>query len=123
MPNGAYLKDGIDALDCIMTENGVKVNSYQTVIPTELGTLNNKNGGIPNRIIAFDLSENLESIYMPAGAIIIIYSSTPNTLLKNTYNTIQNWNGAHIDVNKNPILAFAYERNKVFIINQPPKTS
>lgn len=119
MPDGAYLKEKVDALDCIMTENGVKVNSYQTVIPTQLGTLINKNGGIANRIIAFDLSEHLESIYMPAGAIIIIYSSKPNILLKNTYNTIQNWNGAHIDVNKNPILAFAYERNKVFIINQP----
>lgn len=119
MPDGAYLKDSIDALDCIMTENGVKVNSYQTVIPKELGTLHNKNGGIPNRIIAYDLSENLESIYMPAGSLIIIYSSKPNTLLKNTYNTIQNWNGNHIDVHKNPILAFAYEGNKVFIINQP----
>lgn len=120
MPNGDYLKDNIDALDCIMTENGLKVNCYQTVIPKELGTLTNKNGGIPNRIIAYDLSEHLESIFMPAGSIIIIYSSKPNTLLKNTYNTIQNWNGSHIDVNKNPILAFAYERNKVFIINQPP---
>ena len=119
MPNGDYLKGDIDMLDCIMTENGLKVNSYQTVIPKELGTLNNNNGGIPNRIIAYDLSDNLESIYMPAGAIIIIYSSKPNTLLKNTFNTIQNWNGAHIDVHKNPILAFAYERNKVFIINQP----
>lgn len=119
MPDGAYLKNNIDTLDCIMTENGVKVNSYQTVIPKELGTLNNKNGGIPNRIIAYDLSENLESIFMPAGAIIIIYSSKPNTLLKNTYETIQNWNGKHIDVNKNPVLAFAYESNKVFIINQP----
>lgn len=119
MPNGAYLKDDIDMLDCIMTENGVKVNSYQTVIPKELGTLNNNNGGIANRIIAYDLSENLESIYMPAGAIIIIYSSKPNTLLKNTYKTIQNWNGSNIDVHKNPILAFAYERSKVFIINQP----
>lgn len=119
MPNGDYLKDNITALDCIMTQDGLKVNSYQTVIPTELGTLYNKNGGIPNRIIAYDLSENLESIYMPAGAIIIIYSSKPNTLLKNTYNTIQNWGGSHIDVNKNPILAFAYEKNKVFIINQP----
>lgn len=123
MPNGAYLKDDIDVLDCIMTENGLKVNSYQTVIPTQLGTLNDNNGGIANRIIAYDLSANLESIYMPAGSIIIIYSSTPNTLLKNTYNTIQNWNGAHIDVYKNPILAFAYERNKVFIINQPARTS
>lgn len=119
MPDDSYLKDSIDALDCIMTENGVKVNSYQTVIPTELGTLYNNNGGINNRIIAYDLSEHLESIYMPAGSIIIIYSSKPDTLLKNTYNTIQNWNGAHIDVHKNPILAFAYERNKVFIINQP----
>lgn len=119
MPNGAYLKDDIDALDCIMTESGLKVNSYQTVIPKELGTLNNKNGGIPNRIIAYDLSESLESIFMPAGAIIIIYSSKPNILLKNTYNTVQNWNGNHIDVHKNPILAFAYESNKVFIINQP----
>lgn len=123
MSNGDYLKDNIDALDCIMTENGVIVSSYQTVIPKELGTLNNKNGGIPNRIIAYDLSENLESIYMPAGSIIIIYSSKPNTLLKNTFNTIQNWNHANIDVNKNPLLAFAYERNKVFIINQPALTS
>lgn len=123
MPNGDYNRGDIDALDCIMTENGLKVNSYQTVIPKELGTLYSYNGGIANRIIAYDLSENLESIYMPAGAIIIIYSSTPNTLLKNTYNTIQNWNGAHIDVNKNPILAFAYEKNKVFIINQPALTS
>lgn len=123
MPTGAYLKDSVDALDCIMTENGVKVNSYQTVIPTELGTLYQKNGGIPNRIIAYDLSEHLESIYMPAGSIVIIYSSKPNTLLKNTFDTIQNWNGAHIDVNKNPILAFAYEKNKVFIINQPPVKS
>lgn len=119
MPNGDYLKSDINALDCIMTENGVKVNSYQTVIPKELGTLTNNNGGIANRIIAYDLSQNLESIYMPAGAIIIIYSSKPNILLKNTFGTIQNWNGSHIDVNKNPILAFAYERNKVFIINQP----
>lgn len=119
MPNDDYLKNDNDALDCIMTENGLKVNSYQTVIPTELGTLYDKNGGIPNRIIAYDLSENLESIYMPAGSLIIIYSSKPNILLKNTYNTIQNWNGNHINVNKNPILAFAYERNKVFIINQP----
>lgn len=123
MPNGDYLKDGVTALDCIMTENGLKVNSYQTVIPKGLGTLSNNNGGIPNRIIAYDLAENLESIYMPAGSIIIIYSSKPNILLKNTYKTIQNWNGAHIDVNKNPLLAFAYERNKVFIINQPAKTS
>lgn len=119
MPDGAYLKEKIDALDCIMTENGVKVNSYQTVIPKELGTITNNNGGIANRIIAYDLSENLESIFMPAGSIILIYSSKPNILLKNTYNTIQNWNGKHIDVNKNPILAFAYERNKSFIINQP----
>lgn len=123
MPNGDYLKSNIDALDCIMTEDGVKVNSYQTVIPKELGTLNSNNGGIPNRIIAFDLSEHLESIYMPAGSIIIIYSSKPNTLLKNTYKTIQNWNGAAVDVNKNPILAFAYEKNKVFIINQPELSS
>lgn len=119
MPNGDYLKESIDALDCIMTDNGVKVNSYQTVIPKELGTIIDKNGGIPNRILAFDLSENLESIYMPAGSIIILYSSKPNILLKNTYNTIQNWNGTHIDVHKNPILAFAYERNKTYIINQP----
>lgn len=119
MSNGDYLKDSIDALDCIMTENGVVVSSYQTVIPKELGTLYNKNGGIANRIIAYDLAENLESIYMPEGSIIIIYSSTPNTLLKNTFNTIQNWNGSHIDVHKNPLLAFAYERNKVYIINQP----
>lgn len=123
MPNGAYLKDSIDTLDCIMTENGVKVSSYQTVIPKELGTLTNKNGGIPNRIIAYDLAENLESIFMPKGSIIIIYSSKPNILLKNTYNTIQNWNGRHVDVNKNPLLAFAYEANKVFIINQPAVTS
>lgn len=122
-PNGDYLKDNIDALDCIMTENGLKVNSYQTVIPKELGTLYDNNGGIPNRIIAYDLSENLESIYIPAGAIVIIYSSKPNTLLKNTYKTIQNWGGSHIDVNKNPILAFAYERNKVFIINQPASSN
>lgn len=119
MPNGDYLKGDIDALDCIMTENGLKVSSYQTVIPKELGTLFDHNGGIPNRIIAYDLSENLESIYMPAGAIIIIYSSKPNILLKNTFKTIQNWNDANIDVYKNPILAFAYEKNKVFIINQP----
>lgn len=123
MPNGDYLKGDIDALDCLMTQNGLKVNSYQTVIPKDLGTLHDNNGGIANRIIAYDLSQNLESIYMPAGAIIIIYSSKPNTLLKNTYHTIQNWNGQHIDVNKNPILAFAYERNKVFIINQPALTS
>lgn len=123
MPNGDYFKDSVSALDCIMTENGLKVNSYQTVIPKELGTLYDNNGGISNRIIAYDLSQNLESIYMPAGSIIIIYSSKPNTLLKNTYKTIQNWNGSHIDVNKNPILAFAYERNKVFIINQPAVTS
>lgn len=119
MPNGAYLKDNIDVLDCIMTNDGLKVNSYQTVIPTELGTLYDNNGGTANRIIAYDLSDNLESIYMPAGSIIIIYSSKANTLLKNTYHTIQNWNGNNIDVNKNPILAFAYEKNKVFIINQP----
>lgn len=123
MPNGDYLKGDIDMLDCIMTEKGVKVNSYQTVIPKELGTLYDNNGGIPNRIIAYDLSENLESIYIPAGAIVIIYSSKPNTLLKNTYNTIQNWGGSHINVNKNPILAFAYEKNKVFIINQPASSN
>lgn len=118
-PNGDYLKDDVDALDCIMTEKGVKVNSYQTVIPKKLGQLSNKTGGIPNRIIAYDLSENLESIFMAAGSIIILYSSTPNVVLKNTYNTVQNWNGSNIDLNKNPILAFAYESNKVFIINQP----
>lgn len=123
MPNGDYLKDGIDALDCIMTDKGLKVSSYQTVIPKELGTLIDKNGGIANRIIAYDLSENLESIFMPAGSIIIIYSSKPGTLLKNTYGTIQNWNDAHVDVHENPLLAFAYERNKVYIINQPPARS
>lgn len=123
MPNGDYLKGNIDALDCIMTENGLKVNSYQTVIPKELGTITDKNGGIPNRIIAYDLSESLESIYMPAGSIIILYSSKPGIYLKNTFGTIQNWNDANIDVHQNPILAFAYERNKSFIINQPPKKS
>lgn len=119
MPDGSYLKDSVTALDCIMTENGVKVSSYQTVIPKELGTLYNKTGGIANRIIAYDLSENLESIFMGAGTIIILYSSKPNIVLKNTYSTVQNWNGKDIDVHKNPLLAFAYESNKVFIINQP----
>lgn len=119
--NDAYAKGGNSILDCVKTQTGIKISGYQTVIPKELSTINNLTGGEANKILAYDLSKNLESIYLPAGSLVILYSSKANTLLKNTYNTIQNWNGTDIDVHSSPILAFAYENNKVYIINQPSK--